>query len=136
MQVECDSAPRARILVVDDEPMIGGAICRTLRREHEVVAVTSAREAYTRLVGGERFDLVLSDVMMPDMSGVELHRELARHSPELAARMVFLTGGAFTAYARSFLQEMQNPLLEKPFSTEALRALVRTLIQTAPHAAS
>ncbi|ATB27875.1 response regulator [Melittangium boletus] len=120
---------RGRILVVDDEPQIGGAIRRTLRREHEVVTLTSAREAYARLRDGERFDLVLSDVMMPEMSGVELHQELSRLSPDLAARMVFLTGGAFTPYARSFLSDVENPRLEKPFSSEALRDLVQTLIQ-------
>jgi len=124
-----EAVPRGRILVVDDEPQIGGAIRRTLRREHEVVALTSAREAYARLRGGERFDLVLSDLMMPEMSGVELHQELSRLSPDLAARMVFLTGGAFTPYARSFLRDVENPRLEKPFSSEALRDLVQTLIQ-------
>ena len=122
---------RGRILVVDDEPMIGMAIRRTLQREHEVVTLTSAREACTRLLGGERFDIVLSDVMMPEMSGVELHRELSRLSPELAARMVFLTGGAFTPYARSFLSEVENPRLEKPFSSEELRGLVQALLTQA-----
>ncbi len=119
---------RGRILVVDDEPMIGMAIRRTLQREHEVVALTSAREAYMRLLSGERFDIVLSDVMMPEMSGVELHRELLRVSPELASRMVFLTGGAFTPYARSFLSEVENPRIEKPFSSEQLRGLVQALL--------
>ena len=123
-------AYRGRILVVDDEPMIGIAIRRTLQREHEVVTLTSAREACARLTGGERFDLVLSDLMMPEMSGVELHQELSRLSPELAARMVFLTGGAFTPYARSFLSEVQNHRLEKPFSAEELRGLVQSLLPT------
>ena len=122
------AAHRGRILVVDDEPMIGLAIRRTLQREHEVVTLTSAREACARLKGGERFDLVLSDLMMPEMSGVELHQELSRLSPELAARMVFLTGGAFTPYARSFLSEVQNHRLEKPFSAEELRGLVQSLL--------
>ena len=94
--------------------------------------MTSAREACARLKGGERFDVVLSDLMMPEMSGVELHQELSRLSPELAARMVFLTGGAFTPYARAFLNEVTNLRLEKPFSSEELRGLVQAMLARAP----
>ncbi|HYO68639.1 MAG TPA: response regulator, partial [Archangium sp.] len=114
---------RGRILVVDDEPMIGMAIRRTLQREHEVIALTSAREAQARLTSGERFDLILCDLMMPEMSGMELHQAVASHSPGLAGRMVFLTGGAFTANARDFLNQVPNHRVEKPFSTQELRGL-------------
>jgi PAS domain S-box-containing protein len=119
---------RGRILVVDDEPMIGMAIRRTLQREHEVVTLTSAREAQERLTGGEHFDVILCDLMMPEMSGMELHQALASHSPGLAGRMVFLTGGAFTASARAFLDLVPNPRVEKPFSSQALRGLVQSLL--------
>ncbi|QRN95212.1 response regulator [Archangium violaceum] len=119
------AAPRrCRILVVDDEPMIGMAIRRTFQRDHEVVTLTSAREACERLTGGECFDLILCDVMMPEMSGVELHQELSRHSPELAERMVFMTGGAFTPKARTFLSQVKNRRIDKPFSSQDLRSLV------------
>jgi PAS domain S-box-containing protein len=119
---------RGRILVVDDEPMIGVAIRRTLQREHEVVVLTSAREAHARLTGGEHFDVILCDVMMPEMSGMDLHQELASHSPELAERFVFLTGGAFTSNARAFLSSVSNRRLEKPFSSQELRGVVQALL--------
>jgi CheY-like chemotaxis protein/anti-sigma regulatory factor (Ser/Thr protein kinase) len=119
---------RGRILVVDDEPMIGMAIRRTLQREHEVVVLTSAREAHARLTGGERFDVILCDVMMPEMSGMDLHQELESHAPELAERFVFLTGGAFTTNARAFLSRVSNHRLEKPFSSQELRGLVQLLL--------
>ncbi len=122
---------RGRILVVDDEPMIGMAIRRTLQREHEVVALTSAREAQARLTSGEPFDLILCDLMMPEMSGMELHQAVANHSPGLAGRMVFLTGGAFTANARAFLSHVPNHRVEKPFSTQELRGLVQSLLAAA-----
>jgi PAS domain S-box-containing protein len=122
---------RGRILVVDDEPMIGMAIRRTLQREHEVIALTSAREAQARLISGERFDLILCDLMMPEMSGMDLHQAVASHSPGLAGRMVFLTGGAFTANARAFLSQVPNHRVEKPFSTQELRGLVQTLLAAA-----
>ncbi len=119
---------RARILVVDDEPMIGLAIRRTLQREHEVVTLTSAREAQERLTQGERFDLILCDVMMPEMSGMDLHQELSRHLPELTGRVVFLSGGAFTASASAFLNRGDIRRLDKPFTSHELRELVRTLL--------
>jgi PAS domain S-box-containing protein len=119
---------RGRILVVDDEPMIGMAIRRTLQREHEVVVLTSAREAHARLTGGERFDVILCDVMMPEMSGMDLHQELTSQAPELAERFVFLTGGAFTSNARAFLGSVRNHRLEKPFSSQELRGLVQSLL--------
>ncbi|WNG43207.1 response regulator [Archangium minus] len=121
---------RGRILVVDDEPMIGVAIRRTLQREHEVVTLTSAREAHARLLAGEHFDVVLCDVMMPEMSGVELHQALASGAPAVAERMVFLTGGAFTPVARAFLNQVKNHRVDKPFSSDELRELVRRLVGT------
>jgi PAS domain S-box-containing protein len=124
-------ARRGRILVVDDEPMIGQAIRRTLQQEHEVICLTSAREACERLLGGERFDLILCDVMMPEMSGVDLHQVLSGHSSELAGRMVFLTGGAFTPVAREFLARVRNRRMDKPFSSQELRALVQGLLAAA-----
>jgi len=126
--VSVGEARRARILVVDDEPMIGMAIRRTLQREHEVVTLTSAREAQERLTQGERFDLILCDVMMPEMSGMDLHQELSRHLPELTERVVFLSGGAFTASASAFLNRGDIRRLDKPFTSHELRELVRTLL--------
>jgi PAS domain S-box-containing protein len=125
-----EASRRGRILVVDDEPMIAVAIRRTLQREHEVVTLTSAREAHARLTGGERFDVIVCDVMMPEMSGMDLHEELVRHSPELAGRMVFMTGGAFTPNTRAFLNHVGNRRIEKPFSSKQLRALVQSVLAT------
>jgi PAS domain S-box-containing protein len=123
---------RGRILIVDDEPMVSQAIRRALHREHEVMALTSAREAYTRLTGGEQYDLILCDLMMPEMSGMDLHDELARSVPAQAGRMVFLTGGAFTPRAREFLGQVKNPFVEKPFLPKELQVLVRSLLATEP----
>ncbi|HEX9507174.1 MAG TPA: ATP-binding protein, partial [Myxococcales bacterium] len=116
---------RGRILVVDDEPIVGASIRRTLAKEHEVVVVSSGREAIGLIHGGHCFDLILSDVMMPEMSGIEFYRELERTLPDIAERMVFLTGGAFTPGARKFLDSVSNPSLEKPFDPDRLRDFVR-----------
>jgi PAS domain S-box-containing protein len=119
---------RGRILVVDDEPLVGGALRRVLEREHEAVAVTTGREALERLAR-ERFDLVLCDLMMPEMTGMDFYAEVGRRFPDLAPRVVFLTGGAFTPRAREFLDRVPNERLEKPVDVQNLLALVRNLLR-------
>ena len=123
---------RCRILSVDDEPMIGMAIVRSLRQEHDVTALSSAREALAQLIRGERYELILCDLMMPEMSGMELYDGIARRMPEQAERMVFLTGGAFTPMARAFLGRVKNRCVEKPFTPGELRSLVREELGTGP----
>jgi PAS domain S-box-containing protein len=114
---------RGRVLVVDDEPLIGITIRRVLAT-HEVTTVTDAREALALLTSGERFDVVLCDLMMPLMGGIELYQALAARAPEASRRMAFITGGAFTERARDFLERSGRPQITKPFDPPALRALV------------
>jgi CheY-like chemotaxis protein len=78
-----------------------------------------------RIEKGERFDVIVCDLMMPEMTGMDLHSRLSQSRPADAARMVFLTGGAFTSEAREFLDRVTNQRVEKPFDPPALRALVR-----------
>ena len=113
-----------RVLVVDDDPMIAKAIQRVLAVDHEVIVVRSGAQALARVGSGERFDVIVCDLMMPHMTGMELHGEILGVAPDLAERMVFLTGGAFTVRARAFLDEVLNPRLEKPFTGSQLRALI------------
>jgi signal transduction histidine kinase len=115
---------RGRVLVVDDEPMIATAIGRTLSLEHDVVLASAATKALERIKKGEEFDVILCDLMMPQMTGMDLYDELVRTAPGQADRMVFLSGGAFTAAARNFLEDVPNQRLEKPFDTRQLLALV------------
>jgi signal transduction histidine kinase/CheY-like chemotaxis protein len=117
--------PRGRVLVVDDEPLIGKSVSRMLGRAHEVVVVSEPRQALARLLAGERFDLVLCDLMMPDMNGMELARELERRRPGATEPFVFITGGAFTSGAQDFLERSGRAHLQKPFEAEALEAILR-----------
>ena len=123
------SLRRGHILVVDDEPIIGQAIRRALRVEHEVKVVSRAREASALIAGGERFDVILCDLMMPEVTGMDLHAELTETAPEQARSIVFLTGGAFTPRARRFLDQVENQRVEKPFDMIHLRALVNDRIK-------
>lgn len=111
-----------RILVVDDEPLIGEGIRRALRG-HDVEIARGGREAVERCETSD-FDLVLCDVMMPDLSGMEVYGKLRLTKPGLEAKFVFMTGGAFTPKARDFLEKVQAEHLEKPFSLRELRTLV------------
>jgi PAS domain S-box-containing protein len=122
---------RGRILVIDDEQMVGMAVRRLLVRDHDVEVLTSSEEALARLSGGERFDVILCDLMMPTMTGMELYAELSRAAPDQAEQMIFLTGGAFTPQARSFLERVPNRHLEKPFEAAGLRALVNARLSVA-----
>ncbi len=117
-------AVRGRVLVIDDEVSIGRSIQRLLRDQHDVVAVSSALEAIARLRAGERYDVILCDLMMPEMTGMQFHAELATVAPNLVDGIVFITGGAFTSSATSFLDEVPNACLEKPIDQRALRALI------------
>ena len=119
---------RGRVLVIDDEPRIGAAVRRTLIL-HEVVVMQRARDALTAIAAGDSFDLVLCDLMMPEMSGMDFFAELSREYPELARRVIFLTGGAFTPRAQTFLAEVPNARMDKPFDPKQLRALVQTLLR-------
>ena len=118
-----------RVLIIDDEPMILGALRRALDPDYQVTCLSSGREALARLSAGERFDVVLCDLMMPDMTGMDLHAEIGRVAPAQVERMIFVTGGAFTPKARDFLEQVPNPLVEKPVDFQNLRALMKNLLR-------
>ena len=115
---------RARILVVDDEATVARAVERTLSPEHEVVTIPTVAEALERLAAGEHFDLILSDVMMPQLTGADFYTMLRRVAPQHASAMIFLTGGAFTSKAREFLENLPNLRIDKPFDPNELRDVV------------
>jgi len=119
-------APRPRVLIVDDEPLVGRAVARQLG-DFEVETETSAAGALRRLRGGAGWDAIVCDLMMPDTSGMDLHAQVAEEAPQVASRFVFLTGGAFTERARTFLATTLQPVLEKPVDPTELRATVRAV---------
>ncbi len=121
------TALRRSVLVIDDEPDLGTALARLLQPEHTVCVECEGDAALARLRKGEQFDVILCDLMMPRMTGMDLHAELVRTMPEQAAKMVFLTGGAFTPRSQEFLEKVGRPHVEKPFALEdLLRALGST----------
>jgi CheY-like chemotaxis protein len=115
---------RGKVLLIDDDPVIGVLVRRVLEKEHEVKVFTSAKDALAYLVEGHRFDVILCDMMMPIMTGMDFYNELSVRIYEQAERIVFLTGGAFTTIASEFLERSSNLHIEKPFSLQGLRLLV------------
>jgi len=115
---------RARLLIVDDERLVGEAIARSLSEDNEVEVVTDAKQALERISAGERYDVILCDLLMPVMTGMDLYAEVVRAAPKLAGRIVFMTGGAFTSRARAFLASVANQCLEKPLDMSKLRSFL------------
>ncbi|MCL2447834.1 MAG: ATP-binding protein [Polyangiaceae bacterium] len=115
---------RQRVLVVDDERLVGEAIARSLSEDNDVEIVTEASEALERIGAGQKYDVVLCDLMMPVMTGMDLYAEIMRTEPKLGGRLIFMTGGAFTPRARAFVESVVNPCLEKPLDMAKLRSLV------------
>jgi PAS domain S-box-containing protein len=121
---EIRALPRRRVLVIDDERLVCEAIARALSDDGDVEVETEAQQALARIAAGARYDLVLCDLMMPVMTGMDLYADVVRIAPMLAGRFVFMTGGAFTPRARAFLASVVNPCLEKPLDMGKLRSLL------------
>jgi len=126
---ECrnNSLACGRILIIDDEAGIRSAMSRILK-EHEVVQAASGEDGRRVLNGDQAFDLILCDMMMGGMSGVDLHEWLLSTHPALAGKLVFITGGAFTPREREYLNKVSNLRIEKPFDVANFKRIVNERI--------
>jgi PAS domain S-box-containing protein len=120
-------APGGRLLIVDDEPMILGALRRSFSSDSQVTCVGDGRRALERIRSGERYDVILCDLMMPEITGMDLYAEMGRIAPDQIDKFVFVTGGAFTPRARDFLERIPNARVEKPIDFQNLKLLLRNL---------
>lgn len=118
-------ARRRTVLVVDDEPEICRLVERVLSKEHDVVTTTEPLQALERIRGGERFDLIISDVMMPRLTGISLLAGIAELDAAQAAALVFLTASVLPEEYEATFHRLPNTVLRKPISITALRDFVR-----------
>ncbi|MDY7225394.1 ATP-binding protein [Hyalangium rubrum] len=126
-----------RVLVVDDDPFVRAALRRALGREHDITLAASAREALGRILQGGTFDLILCDLMMPEMTGMEFFAELQRLCPSQAEEILFFTGGAFTEATRGFIETQAGRVLNKPIDTSLLLESIQArLARRAPSVGS
>ena len=117
-----------RVLIGDDDEHVARVLRRALS-EHHVEVLLDARDALEAIRGGERFDIIVCDLMMPNMTGARLYEELVRFDLEQASRMIFVTAGATSEATQDFLDGCGQPILEKPVSPERLRAEVLRLLE-------
>lgn len=112
------------VLVVDDEPYLLKVLSSLLTDYHAVSRVVTApggRKASELLrEHADEFDAIICDLHMPEMNGADLYYHVARLHPRLRERMIFITGGSYSASLRDFLSGVSNAVLQKPFSQEQL----------------
>ncbi|HEX4337150.1 MAG TPA: ATP-binding protein [Polyangiaceae bacterium] len=118
--------PASRILIVDDDALVARSLARMLRG-HELVLSGDGESALWECLSRD-FDLILCDLMMPRLDGSGFYKALCEHRPTLAARVIFMTGGAFTSDTRAFLDSVANPCLEKPIHATRLFGAARRLM--------
>lgn len=123
------SRKRPAVLVIDDEPIMCDLTAALLGDLYEVASFTDARAALASIIEGS-FDVILCDLMMPGLNGIDLYERIEAARPELAQRVVFMTGGAFTERARDFLATTRRPQVRKPFRREELTDVIEA--QLAP----
>jgi two-component system, cell cycle sensor histidine kinase and response regulator CckA len=119
---------RRRILIIDDDRPVAAAIAFELNT-HDVVVAESGREALELLRREKNYDVILCDLMMPEVTGMDVYDSIRASDPFLLERLVMMTGGAFTTQARRFVDEVNTPLIEKPFETGQLLALVDSMMR-------
>jgi CheY-like chemotaxis protein len=118
---------RRRLLIVDDEKLLLRSLSRALQHEYEVVTTSSPIEALRLASSGEHWDIVLSDVTMPGMSGIELASRLSSSCPALVGRIVLMTGGARTEHAHSVLERCGLTVITKPIDMSHLLRVLATV---------
>lgn len=125
------STAQLLILVVDDEAAVRETLTDILESAgHRVVLAASGREALERM-NAEHYDVILTDIRMPDLDGCALYREIQQHWPEETARVVFVTGDTLTSTLHEFADECGCPVIEKPFLPSEVRRVVATIAAAA-----
>jgi CheY-like chemotaxis protein len=120
----------ARVLVVDDEPLVAESLRLVLSSEFSVTTTTDPAQALAWVSEGASYDVILCDVMMPTMNGVELRNRIEEVVAEQAARIVFITGGILLPSVRALLEQVPNAWIEKPIDVEGLREFVRRRVRS------
>jgi len=118
------------VLLIDDEELIGVALKRLLRKQHDATAVTSAR-AGLGLLADHSYDLIVCDLLMPGLSGIDLFASLQEIHPQAAQRMIFLTGGGFHPDSSTalWLASIPNLIVQKPYESRWLANTIDEMIQ-------
>lgn len=120
------------MLYVDDDVALGVAVQRALRREHDVLHAKTIAEGMNLIGATATFDLVLCDLMLANETGRDFHVAVEMHRPDLLERIVYVTGGAYTAESQAFLESVPNARIEKPLDIKLVCRLVAERLANAP----
>ena len=122
---------KKQILLIEDQPATRKLLSHYLGEFYTITEKATAEEALFWIKEGNFPDAIVTDILMPEMTGIELHDTLSQTAPDQAARMVFMSGGAFSEEAARFLAQRPGRVIDKPFRPAALRAAVDTALERA-----
>lgn len=129
MQVSVQDSFQVSILIIEDEQNLAEAFQMMLIKLYEVQTVLTGKAGLEQLLSEKHFDIILCDLSLPDLSGMELYSTIKASKPGLEQNFMFLTGGAFTKQSQVFLQSVSNPVLNKPILAKELREKVNEMVQ-------
>jgi signal transduction histidine kinase/CheY-like chemotaxis protein len=121
---------RATIMVVDDDERVLRAYSRVLRNGYDVILASDGQEAIDLLSSGSRPDVLISDLLLPEVDGVELFQWLESQRPTLARATIFVSAATTVPHYAEFCQKLSNPILEKPVSKERLLSAIEQARQS------
>ena len=122
-------APAATILVIDDEPSVVSALARLLQRDGYVVETARNGRHALAVLQGQRYDVILCDLRMPELDGRAFYVHLRYRAPTLCRRVIFLTGDSRAADHQAFLAQCGRPWLDKPYAIAGLRRLIQQVLE-------
>ena len=122
-------AVRTRVLLIDDEPMLLLSWQRLFARDYDIQTALGGQAGVRLLEQDDAWDVVVCDLMMPDLDGAAVFEWVHQHRPALAPRMLFCTGGAFTPRAVAFADLIGDRLLQKPVMPADLRAAIAGVVR-------
>ena len=132
-KVKLTGTEHGKILVVDDEPGVRILLERVFAQMgHQVDCVADAETAVNKLDSGLTYDVILTDVRMPGMSGIELHSYILMKTPAMKNKIIFITGDVMGADIKEFLMKNDLIYFAKPFDIEALKGTINNLLMTVP----
>ena len=118
----------AKILLLDDNYGVLNAMARSLGKSHTITTSTQARSSLTRIFEGERFDAVLCDLTMPDMSGIAFYMMLRERCPAQAERIILLSGNLDAPAVQVFLSKIPNFRFAKPWNIAEIKSAIEELV--------
>ena len=108
------------MLLIDDEPLLLKSLARMLQSHHDVSAAIGGAKGLELLAADSGYDVIVCDLMMPEVDGMHVYRTLESEYPQLLSKLVFLSGGVFTERMSQFLSDLDAPLLDKPVTCDDL----------------